>query len=67
MKPQEYRSKTNEELEKDLKELKMNMAISYGHHDTTKVRPEHRMNFRKEIAKIKTILRTREIEEEKNN
>ncbi len=65
MKPEEYRSKTTEELNKMLKELKMDLATSYGSHDTTKVRPDHRKNFRKEIAVILTILREREDEDKK--
>ena len=62
MKPEEYRSKTTEELEQIIKDLKFNITNSYGHHETTKVRPEHRKNFKKEIAKIKTIIRERKKE-----
>ena len=60
MKPEEYRSKTTEELEKLIKDLKLDMAISYGHHETSKVRAEHRNNFRKEIARIMTIIQEKE-------
>ena len=61
MKTQEYRSKTTEELNKMIKQIKMDMAISYGSHDVKKVRPEHRRNFRKAIARIKTILKEKEV------
>jgi len=60
VKPKEYRSKTTEELNKMIKDINLDMATSYGSHDVKKVRPEHRKNFRKEIARIRTILSERE-------
>jgi len=59
VKPEEYRSKTIEELKQMIEDINLDIATSYGSHDVKKVRPEHRKNFRKEIARIKTILQER--------
>ncbi len=65
MKINENSSKSTKELKELIKELNFSITKSYGNMETNKVRPEHRKNFRKEIAKIKTILNERK-KEEKN-
>jgi len=64
VKPQEYREMSEAELKKKIKELDFNIARSYGQIEKTKIRPQHRKNFRKEKAKILTILREKEGENE---
>ena len=59
-KPQEYRQMSEKELKEKIKEIDFNMTKSYGNMETSKVRPEHRKNFRREKALILTILREKE-------
>ena len=47
-------------LKEKIKEIDFNMTKSYGNMETSKVRPEHRKNFRREKALILTILREKE-------
>ena len=56
---EEYRKFSDEELEKKLKILKMDIMKTSGMVEKTKLKPQNRRNFRKHIAKIKTILNER--------
>ena len=64
MKPQEYREMSEAELKKKIKELDFNIARSYGQIEKTKIRPQHRKNFRREKALILTILREKEAQKD---
>lgn len=55
----DYTKLSERELEEKLKELKYNMAISYGNFEVIKVKKDHRKNIRREIARIKTELNNR--------
>lgn len=55
-----YKEKTEQELNKTLKELKMMLIKTHGITERKKTeRPEYRKKFKKEIARILTELRRR--------
>lgn len=59
MKPEEYRKMSVKELEKELKNLGLKLIRCHGNLEKTKIRKDHQKNYKKEIARIKTILKER--------
>ena len=67
MKTTDFRSMTNEELNEKLKSLKTELFNLRFQHATNQLQNPMMLNTtKKDIAKVKTILRERELAESKN-
>ena len=67
MKTADFRSMTNEELNEKLKSLKTELFNLRFQHATNQLQNPMMLNTtKKDIAKVKTILRERELAESKN-
>lgn len=62
MKTKDYRKLSIKKLESKLKELDRDIIRTYGMVEKTKLKPQHRKKFKREIAKIKTIISEKEKE-----
>jgi large subunit ribosomal protein L29 len=67
-KPTELREQTDEQLDLSLKEVQHNLFRLRLQSETERLEaPSEIVKAKREIARIKTILRQREIEQEKSN
>jgi large subunit ribosomal protein L29 len=68
MKSKEFREMTNDELNSKLKELKTeHFNLRFSHATGQLTNPMMLNNVKKDIARVMTVLRERQIKEEKGN